>query len=194
MIQSGCLGCGTLCQIKSRGSHKTQTSVARALMATPGKDSSNSAVCKKDCFVERVTFELDLQELGGFYRERRRKKKVGGERGGIFLNSLNCANVHKSQNSFFVAQMVKNQSLLRSTGSRTHGLRSYGLYRAVEDSLNCPENCAIILDQGSKRCPMHWQADSSSLSHQGSPLTHFFFLNQIVYFLVAELSSIFKHD
>ena len=31
----------------------------------------------------------------------------------------------------------------------------------------------ILPDQGSNLCPLHWQADSQPLRHQGSPLTHF---------------------
>ena len=29
--------------------------------------------------------------------------------------------------------------------------------------------CGIFPDQGSNPCPLHWQADSQSLRHQGSP-------------------------
>ena len=29
--------------------------------------------------------------------------------------------------------------------------------------------CGIFPDQGSNPCPLHWQVDSSPLSHQGSP-------------------------
>ena len=28
--------------------------------------------------------------------------------------------------------------------------------------------CEVFLDQGSNPCPLHWQADSQSLDHQGS--------------------------
>ena len=37
--------------------------------------------------------------------------------------------------------------------------------------LTCPAGCGIFLDQGSNPCPLHWQADSLPLSHQGSPPT-----------------------
>ena len=33
---------------------------------------------------------------------------------------------------------------------------------------SCSAACAVFPDQGSNRCPLHWQADSSSLYHQGS--------------------------
>ena len=29
--------------------------------------------------------------------------------------------------------------------------------------------CGILPDQGSNSCPLHWQADSQPLRHQGSP-------------------------
>ena len=33
----------------------------------------------------------------------------------------------------------------------------------------CPAACGILPDQGSNPCPLHWQADSQPLRHQGSP-------------------------
>ena len=38
---------------------------------------------------------------------------------------------------------------------------------------SCPVACGISLDQGANSCPLHWQADSYPLDHQGSPLTDF---------------------
>ena len=35
--------------------------------------------------------------------------------------------------------------------------------------LCCSEACGIFLDQGSNRCPLHWQAGSYPLDPQGSP-------------------------
>ena len=34
--------------------------------------------------------------------------------------------------------------------------------------------CGIFPDQGSNPCPLHWQADSQPLRHQGSPVCRFF--------------------
>ena len=34
--------------------------------------------------------------------------------------------------------------------------------------------CGILPDQGSNPCPLHWQADSQPLRHQGSPYIHSF--------------------
>ena len=54
--------------------------------------------------------------------------------------------------------------LLRSTGSRRAGSV------VVAHGLSCSAACGIFPDQGSNPCPLHWQADSQPLSHQGSPL------------------------
>ena len=64
--------------------------------------------------------------------------------------------------------------LLWSTGSRCVGFSSCGLW-ALEHRLRscgprtCSETCGIIPDQDSNPCPLHWQADSQPLRHQGSP-------------------------
>ena len=39
----------------------------------------------------------------------------------------------------------------------------------VAQGLSCSIACGIFPHQGSKPCLLHWQADSLSLSHQGSP-------------------------
>ena len=36
--------------------------------------------------------------------------------------------------------------------------------------LSCSMACGIFLDQESSLCPLHWQADSLPLNHQGKPL------------------------
>ena len=53
--------------------------------------------------------------------------------------------------------------LLRSTGSRRAGSATvaHGPSRSTA--------CGILPDQGSNPCPLHWQADSQPLRHQGSP-------------------------
>ena len=53
--------------------------------------------------------------------------------------------------------------LLRSTGSRRAGSV------VVAHGLSCSAACGIFSDQGSNPCPLHWQADSQPLRHQGSP-------------------------
>ena len=56
---------------------------------------------------------------------------------------------------------------LRSTGSRCTGsaIVAHGPSRSVA--------CGIFPDQGSNPCPLHWQADSQPLRHQGSPINMF---------------------
>ena len=58
--------------------------------------------------------------------------------------------------------------LLRSTDSRRAGsvVVAYGP--------SCSAACGILPDQGSNPCPLHWQADSQPLRHQGSPGFSFF--------------------
>ena len=53
--------------------------------------------------------------------------------------------------------------LLRSTGSRRAGSV------ILADGPSCSAACGIFPDQGSNPCPLHWQADSQPLRHQGSP-------------------------
>ena len=54
--------------------------------------------------------------------------------------------------------------LSQSTGSRCAGsvIAAHGP--------SCSAACGIFPDQGSNPCPLHWQADSQPLRHQGSPL------------------------
>ena len=53
--------------------------------------------------------------------------------------------------------------LLPSTGSRRTGsvVVAHGPSRSAA--------CGILPDQGSNPCPLHWQAHSQPLHHQGSP-------------------------
>ena len=39
---------------------------------------------------------------------------------------------------------------------------------------SCPTACGILPDKESNLCPLHWQVDSQSLGHQGSPRTSIF--------------------
>ena len=53
--------------------------------------------------------------------------------------------------------------LLRSTGSRRAGSV------VVAHGPSCSAAFGIFPNQGSNPCPLHWQADSQPLRHQGSP-------------------------
>ena len=59
--------------------------------------------------------------------------------------------------------------LLRSTGSRRAGSV------IVAHRPSCSAACGIFPDQGSNPCPLHWQADSQPLRHQGTPWNIFFY-------------------
>ena len=54
--------------------------------------------------------------------------------------------------------------LLQSTGSRCAGSV------VVAHGPSCSAARGIFPDQGSNQCPLHWQADSQPLRHQGSPV------------------------
>ena len=58
--------------------------------------------------------------------------------------------------------------LLRSTGSRRTGSV------IVAHGPSCSAACGIFPDLGSNPCPLHWQADSQPLRHQGSPICAIF--------------------
>ena len=49
-----------------------------------------------------------------------------------------------------------------------HGLKGTQVLVAVAHGISRSEACGISLDQGSNPCPLHWQADSHPLGHQGS--------------------------
>ena len=57
--------------------------------------------------------------------------------------------------------------LLRSTSSSRAGSV------VVAHGPSCSAACGILPDQGSNQCPLHWQADSQPLRHQGSPEANF---------------------
>ena len=62
---------------------------------------------------------------------------------------------------------------LRSTGSRCAGSV------IVAHGPSCSAARGIFPHQGSNPCPLHWQADSQPLRHQGSPQNYFYQSNII---------------
>ena len=64
--------------------------------------------------------------------------------------------------------------LLQSTGSRRAGSV------VVAHGPSCSAVCGIFPDQGSNPCPLHWQADSQPLRHQGSPKLSYLYAKQCV--------------
>ena len=74
---------------------------------------------------------------------------------------------------------------LRSTGSRRSGSV------VVAHGPSCSTACGIFPDQGSNPCPLHWQADSQPLCHQGSPTVSFdWFPSKLGSVSRGEMSSI----
>ena len=74
--------------------------------------------------------------------------------------------------------------LFRSTGSRRVGSV------IVAHGPSCSAACGIFPDQGPNLRPLHWQADSQPLRHQGSP---FFFFYILFYFLIVYLKITRKY-
>ena len=70
------------------------------------------------------------------------------------------------------------------------GLESTGSVVTAR-GLSCSSACGIFLDQGSNPCPLHWQADSYPLCHQGSPtfLTVFSVSAELELNLLATLNT-----
>ena len=72
--------------------------------------------------------------------------------------------------------------LLRSTGSRRAGSV------VVAHGPSCSVACGIFPDQGSNPCPLHWQADSQPLHHQGSP-SNSFLRESLVFYIYRFMPS-----
>ena len=66
---------------------------------------------------------------------------------------------------------------LWSTGSRCTGSV------IVAQGSSCSAACGIFPDQGSNPCPLHWQADSQPLRHQGSPWCFLIFISTSMTYL-----------
>ena len=86
--------------------------------------------------------------------------------GSSFLcEGLSLVVASRGHSSSRCAGLSPSRPLLpRSTGSRRTGSATvaHGPSRSAA--------CGILPDQGSNLCPLHWQADSQPLRHQGSPL------------------------
>ena len=84
--------------------------------------------------------------------------------------------------------------LLWSTGSRCAGsvVVAHGPSRSAA--------CGILPDQGSNPCPLHWQADSQPLHHQGSPIRKFLnkpnllLLRDVSWLLVSQLYLVIYNE
>ena len=65
--------------------------------------------------------------------------------------------------SWCAGLLISRPLLLWSTGSRHAGSV------VVAHGPSCSAACGIFPDQGSNPCPLHWQAHSQPLRHEGSP-------------------------
>ena len=82
----------------------------------------------------------------------------------VFISVRGLSLVAASNSSLWCAGLSLSQPLLlRSTGSRRAGSV------VVAHGPSCSAACGIFPDQGVNPCPLHWQADSQPLRHQGSP-------------------------
>ena len=77
--------------------------------------------------------------------------------------------------SWCVGLSLSRPLLLQSTGSR----RASSVVVAHRPS--CSAACGIFSDQGSNLCPLHWQADSQPLRHQGSPIIWVFSFHLLIW-------------
>ena len=82
------------------------------------------------------------------------------------LSLVVASGVHSS--SWCAGLSLSRPLLLQSTGSRRAGSV------VVAHGPSCSAACGIFPDQGSNPFPLHWQADSQPLCHQGSPTMHIF--------------------
>ena len=99
---------------------------------------------------------------------------------------------------------VRGLSLVAASGDRSSSrcaglslsrplpLRSTGFRRAgsvvVDHGPSCSAACGIFPDQGSNPCPLHWQADSQPLRHQGNPNISYVF-KKMSYILLNAYTS-----
>ena len=80
--------------------------------------------------------------------------------------------------SRFAGLSLSRPLLLRSTGSRCAGSV------IVAHRPSCSAACGIFPDQGLNTCPLHWQADSQPLHHQGSLARFFRAFKSLFFFLI----------
>ena len=81
------------------------------------------------------------------------------------LSPVTASGGHSS--SWCAGLSLSRPLLLWSTGSRCAGSV------VVAHGPSCSTACGIFPDQGSNPCPLHWQAGSQPLRHQGSPISYF---------------------
>ena len=118
---------------------------------------------------------LDKQTVIYLYREIILCNQKGGKY--LFLAVLGLCCFAWDFSSCFEQGLLVVHRLLIATASRCRaqalGTQASVLQHAdsvvVFQGLSCSAACGIFLEQGPNPCPLHWQADSLPVSHQGSP-------------------------
>ena len=70
-------------------------------------------------------------------------------------------------------RVFSNESVLCIRGPKYSSF-SFSISPSKSTELSCPKPCWILQDQGRNASPRHWQADYSSLDHQGGPGWYFY--------------------
>ena len=107
-------------------------------------------------------------------------------------SSLRCVDSHCGGFSCCEAQALGTWA----SAVAAHGLQSTGSV-VVMNRLSCSLACGLLLEQILNPCPLHWQADSQPLDHQGKPLHFFVHLtldqfdttHSLVFFILISCSS-----
>ena len=100
----------------------------------------------------------------------------------VSVQGLSLVAVSGGHSSSWCAGLSPWQALfLRSTSSRRAGSV------VLAHGPSCSTACGIFPDQGSNPCPLHWQADSQPLRHQGSPSIMFVMLIHVVVYIISFL-------
>ena len=97
----------------------------------------------------------------------------------VSVRGLSLVEANRDRSSSRCMGLSLSWPLLRSTGSRRAGLV------VVTYGPSCSAACGILPDQGSNPCPLHWQADSQPLRHQGSPVGRFLITVSISVFVIG---------
>ena len=86
----------------------------------------------------------------------------------VSMRGLSLVAASRGHSSLWCAGLSPSRPLLlRGTGSRRAGSV------VVAHGPSCSAACGIFPDRGSNPCPLHWQADSQPLRHQGNPSSIF---------------------